>query len=321
MKAAGGKAPQGAPASRRARLLLWVVPLMWSSNYIVARLSHDAIAPHALAAGRWALAALLLLPFAGPGLWARRAVLRREWKQLLGLGFFGMYICGAWVYLAGGSTTATNIALIYAVSPMAIAVAGAKLLHERMASAQWAGVAMALAGLLLVISGGDLGRLLQVRFGAGDLWAAAAAASWVVYSVLLRRWPSELDPWARLLAVMCGGLVWLLPATLMEAVFTPTPDIGLRGVALVVLAAVLPGVLSYGAYSFLQRELGVARTALMLYLAPVYAAMLAWALLGELPGWHHAAGALLILPSIWLATRGNAQPKSPGAKPASSSSA
>ena len=39
------------------------------------------------------------------------------------------------------------------------------------------------------------------------------------------------------------------------------------------LAALLPGVLSYTAYSYLQRELGAARTALLLYLSPVYGAL------------------------------------------------
>ena len=67
--------------------------------------------------------------------------------------------------------------------------------------------------------------------------------------------------------------------------------------------AAVPGALSYSAYSFVQRELGAARTGLMLYLSPLYAAMLAWWLLGEAPRSHHAIGAALILPSIWLATR------------------
>jgi drug/metabolite transporter (DMT)-like permease len=53
----------------------------------------------------------------------------------------------------------------------------------------------------------------------------------------------------------------------------------------------------------MQRELGASRTALMLYLAPVYGAAGAWWVLGEVPGWHHAIGGALILPSIWLATR------------------
>ena len=72
---------------------------------------------------------------------------------------------------------------------------------------------------------------------------------------------------------------------------------------LVLLAAVVPGVLSYGAYAYLQSQLGAARTAVMLYLPPIYGALLAWLVLGERPGWHHLAGAALILPSIWLATR------------------
>jgi drug/metabolite transporter (DMT)-like permease len=42
---------------------------------------------------------------------------------------------------------------------------------------------------------------------------------------------------------------------------------------------------------------------LLLYLSPVYGALGAWGVLGEPPGWYHAAGAALILPSIWLATR------------------
>ena len=75
-----------AAPSRRARLLLWTVPALWSSNYIIARAADGVIAPHALAAGRWLLAALVLLPFVAAVLWQHRAALRREAGQLLVLG-------------------------------------------------------------------------------------------------------------------------------------------------------------------------------------------------------------------------------------------
>ncbi len=295
-------APQ-ATASGWARVLLWVVPLLWSSNYIIARLADGVIAPHVLALGRWLLAALLLLPFVATTLWAQRADVKSEWRHLLVLGFFGMYICGAWVYLAGRSTTSTNIALIYAVTPVAIVAASSMLLHEKMSRAQWTGVVLALLGLLFVISKGDPLRLLQVQLTAGDGWIVAAAASWTAYSVLLKRWPSALPPLPRLVAIIGGGLLVLLPTTVWEAIATSTPAFGWRAAGLVLLAALLPGVLSYGAYSYLQRELGASRTAMMLYLAPVYGALLSWLVLGELPGWYHAVGAAMILPSIWLATR------------------
>jgi len=292
-----------APASGLARLMLWLVPLLWSSNYIIARLADGVIAPHALALGRWLLAALILLPWMGRGLWRHRELVRREWLHLLILGFFGMYICGAWVYIAGRSTTSTNIALIYAATPMAIVAASSMMLHERLSRMQWSGLVLALLGVLFVIAKGDPMRLLAVRFTPGDAWITAAATSWTVYSVLLKRWPSALGAGERLVAIICGGLLVLLPTTALEALWTVTPPFGWAAAGLVLLAAVLPGVLSYGAYSYLQRELGASRTAMMLYLAPVYGALLAWLILGEVPGWYHLVGAAMILPSIWLASR------------------
>ncbi len=288
---------------RLAQALLFVVPALWSSNYLIARLAREVIHPHSLAFGRWALALALMLPFVGSGLLAQRDALRREWPQLLVLGALGIWICGAWVYLGGQSTSAVNIALIYAATPVAIAVVGVKVLHERMSGAQRIGVGFALAGVLFVIAKGDIDNLLAVRLNAGDGWIAAAAISWAAYSVLLKRWPSALGPGERLAAIIAGGLVVLLPFTVWEWQHAPPLPFGTRALTLVVLAAVLPGVLSYGAYSLLQRELGAARTALLLYLAPVYGALLAWWVLGEPPHWYHGVGAVLILPSIWLATR------------------
>jgi drug/metabolite transporter (DMT)-like permease len=164
-------------------------------------------------------------------------------------------------------------------------------------------VLLALLGVLFIIAKGHPDNLLAVRFSAGDGWIVAAALSWVAYSVLLKRWPSVLGPAERLAAIIAGGIVVLLPFTLLEAAMAPRLPFSAGALGLVVAAAVIPGVLSYTAYSFLQRELGASRTALLLYLAPVYGAVSAWLVLGERPGWYHAAGAALILPSIALATR------------------
>lgn len=308
------------PAPAWAQALLFVVPALWSSNYLIARLANGTIRPHALAFGRWGLAVLIMLPFVGGELWRQRRAWVSEWRQLLVLGAFGMWICGAWVYLGGQSTSATNIALIYAATPVAIAVAGVKLLHERMNAGQRWAVVTAVAGVLFVIAKGDPGNLLAVRLTPGDGWILAAAVSWTAYSVLLKRWPSVLSPAARLAVISTGGLVVLAPFVLYEAWSQPALPWTGKATLLVVLAAVVPGVLSYGAYAYLQRELGAARTALLIYLSPVYGSLAAWAVLGEAPGWYHLAGGALILPSIWLATRQPAQPNRPGARNASTPS-
>ena len=288
---------------RLAWLLLWLTPALWSSNYLIARAADGVIAPHLLALLRWTLALALMLPFTWRSLAAAPRRWTGEWPRLLVLGALGMWICGAFVYIGAQTTPALNIALIYAVAPVGIAVCGVVLLKERMSASQRLGAALAVAGVLYVIAKGNVGNLLAVRFTMGDGWIVIAAISWIAYSVLSQRWPSALSPAARTTAVVAGGLVVLLPFTLLEAWALSRPPLGWRAVGLVALAALLPGALSYTAYAYVQRELGAARTGLMLYLAPLYAALLAWAVLGEPPQAHHAAGAALILPSIWLATR------------------
>jgi drug/metabolite transporter (DMT)-like permease len=292
-------------AARRVRIaqaLLWITPLLWSSNYVVARLCHGVIAPHVLALGRWTLALAIMLPFAWRGLLRDGAPWRREWRQLLVLGGLGMWVCGAFVYIGGETTSAINIGLFYAATPVLIAVISARLLGERMTGGQTAGLALALLGVVFVIAKGHIDNLLGVRLSRGDAWIVAAALGWAAYSVLLRVWPSVLGPAERLVVITAGGVIVLLPFTALELLLVDVPGFSLKALGLVVLAALLPGVLSYQAYSYMQRELGAMRAALVLYLGPLYSAFTAWLVLGEPPAWYHAAGAVLILPSIYLAT-------------------
>jgi drug/metabolite transporter (DMT)-like permease len=246
---------------------------------------------------------MILLLWLGAGLRGRRALLWCGHRQLLVLGVPGMYVCGAWICVAGHSTPSANIALIYAATQVTIAAASAWLLNERLWPEHWAALALALVWVLFVITQRQLTRLLAMRFVPGDAWLNACSLAWPACSMLLNRWPSALSAGERLLAIIGGGLVVLMPAAVVKAAFTPVPSPSWAALGLVLAAAVLPGVLPYSAHSYLQREIGASRTAMMLYLSPVYGALLAWWMVGEQPGWHQLSEALPILPSIWLATR------------------
>ncbi len=296
--------PEMLDANRRRQLavaLLWVVPGAWSTNYLIARAAAPYVPPHLLATARWGIVALVLLVWCWRSLAANPGRLLDEWKQCLVLGALGMWICGAWVYIAGRTTSVTNIALIYAAAPVGIALGSAKLLGEHFSNRQKLGMALALAGVVFVIARGDPAALAGLRFSAGDLWIAAAMLAWVAYSILLLYWPTKLDSVERLCCTAAGGLLLMLPFTMAEA-FMMTQPLTWRAWGLIALAALLPGLISYLAYGFIQRELGASRTALMLYLAPVYGTWLAWWLMGEAPQWYHWVGAALILPSIHLAS-------------------
>lgn len=287
--------------TRWALILLWFVPALWSVNYIVARKAPGTIGPHLLALGRWGLAALVLVVLARSELWAQRANIGKVWWQYLILGTLGMLICGAWVYQGARSTLAMNIALIYAASPVLISLGSVWMLGESFSKRQAAGVVLALAGVVHVVVKGQWAALSQVQFVIGDLWILAATFSWAGYALLQKKWPSPLSATARLAAICIGGVITLLPFSVWEQFQDGLTVWGTDAFLLIVIAGLVPGLGAYWIYGWAQKILGANRTAVALYLGPLYAAFLTWAVLGEAPGWHHLVGGLFILTGVFLA--------------------
>jgi drug/metabolite transporter (DMT)-like permease len=241
-----------------------------------------------------------LVVLARSELWAQRANIAKAWWQYLILGALGMLICGAWVYQGARSTQAMNIALIYSASPVLISLGSVWMLKESINKRQIAGICLALLGVVHVVVRGQWTALSNVQFVVGDLWIVAATIAWAGYALLQKKWPSLLSATARLAAICLGGVVALLPFSIWE-LFQPDLTVwGAQAFWLIVIAGLVPGLGAYWIYGWAQKILGASRTAVALYLGPLYAAFLTWTFLGEAPGWHHLFGGLLILPGVFL---------------------
>lgn len=296
------------PQQRLAFTLIWLVPSLWTVNYIVARMAPGVIGPYLLALGRWAIAGAVLVALCAPELWRERRHIAQRWWQYLILGVLGMLICGAWVYQGARSTGAMNIALIYAASPVLIALGAALWLGEAFGKRQAVGVALALAGVLHVIVRGHWMALADLQFVPGDGWVLAATISWAAFALLQKHWPSPLSATGRLATICSFGVLSLLPFAAWELTEPGLLVWGLKAMWLVLAAAVLPGLGAYWIYGWAQRIVGASRVAVALYLGPLYASIGAWWMLGEPPGLHHLVGAALILPGIFLVTQARAKP-------------
>jgi drug/metabolite transporter (DMT)-like permease len=286
--------------TRIALGLMWFIPLLWTVNMVVARKAPGVVSPHVLALGRWALAGLILAIVSRQELWQYRHTLRTQVWRYIALGACGMWICGAWVYLAGESTVAMNISLIYASSPVLIAVGSVLWLGERFSKRQTLGVVMALMGVVHVVVKGEWQHLAHVQLVPGDLWIVAASISWAAYALLQKRWPTAMSATAQLAAICWGGVVVLLPFALWELWQVDTPKVGEQALLMMAFVALLPGVGAYWIYGWTQKILGASRVAMTLYLGPIYTAVIGWWVLGEPLGVHHLAGGLLILSGVGL---------------------
>lgn len=173
----------------KASLYLVLATLFWSGNFVVGQAAVTSMTPVELTFWRWTIAALPLLALAQlvdrPD-W--RAVLR-YWPTLLLLSFLGMGGYTLLLYTALQHTSALNASLITAANPALIVVLAAVMLGDRPGVLGWGGIGLGLAGVLLVLTGGDIQRLVRFSFNLGELLMLGAVAVWSFYTIIARRLP------------------------------------------------------------------------------------------------------------------------------------
>lgn len=285
--------------------LMLGTPLLFAANMVVARWAESAaIPPLFLAFGRWALAFVLLLPIAAPELWKWRHVLMANGSRVLLLASLGMGMAVAPQYIGARNTSAANVALIFAACPVFVTLIETVVWRMPLARMRIYGMALAAGGVLFVLSKGNVATLGTLAFGKGDAWVVLAAVGWALYTVLGKRRPlPPLPETVRLAALIGGGALVLAPFAAWETASGTVPDFGdARLYLCLCFLAIVP---SLGAYFFFDRLVGLvgpAGASAAMYLVPLYAALAAWPLLGEMPQAFHAAGFGLILAGVMLAS-------------------
>lgn len=282
--------------------LLTFTALFWSGNAVVARALRDVIPPMAMSLWRWLLALAIVLLLAWPALVRERAGLLAHWRVLLALGFFGVTAYNALLYSALQTTTATNGLLINAVTPVLIIVAECVLFGVRLSLRRWAGVAAALAGIVTIVTRGDLAALATLALNRGDLLLLIAAVTWTVYTLFLRRLPPGLDPLAMLATTVGVGVLFVVPLFAWEYATGARTHWGPAAWLGIAYIGVFPSVLAYLFYNRGVQVVGGHRASMFLYLIPVFGVALAIGFLGERLAWFHALGMALIFGGIALAT-------------------
>lgn len=300
----GKPAPHAATggAWRSPYLGLVVTALLWAGNWIVGRSVYEDVPPVALSFWRWVIAAAILVPMVARVAWRERAVLRRELPRLIVFAALGIAAFNAMIYVGLRTTTAINGALLNSASPVFVIVLTWLGLGERAGWRQGIGIAVSLAGVVVIVSRGDLAILVGLRIGVGDAWVLAAILVWAVYTILLKRWPSELRPLTFLTATVTIGLVLMLPAYLWESANGARLVLSTRAVVGLLYLGTLASTLAYVCWIHGVRSAGAHRAALFLHLVPLFAALFAILLLDESVRLYHLAGLAFILSGIYIAT-------------------
>jgi drug/metabolite transporter (DMT)-like permease len=283
------------------RVLLLAAVVIWGWTFVAAKILVEEVGPIEIFALRLAIG----LPFLGVVLLATRVPLRFTREDIrplvLGGAIFTLHFM---VQVAGLLTTsATNTGWIISASPLVLAVLSYVLLGERVGRRGVAGIAVATAGIVLLVSRGRVTDLQWMR-STGDWLVLASAHTWAIYTVATRELVRRRPPLAATFAMLSVAAV--ITAILFAVAGNPADIRGLstRGM-LALLYLAIPG-LALGQWFWQEgvAQLGASRAGLYLYLEPLATVALAVPLLGEPFGLVTALGGVLVLAGVFVGQRG-----------------
>jgi drug/metabolite transporter (DMT)-like permease len=266
---------------------------IWATGYLVAKLAAPHADPLTFLSWRYAGVVALML---GLALAARAA-----WptpRQMLhlaisGLGIQAIYLGGVWVSIRQGLPAGTA-ALIVNLQPVLVAAA-APLIGERVAPRQWLGVALGLAGVVLVI----WHKLtLGASFGPPLLLCLLSLLAITGGTLYQKRFVPHFDLRTGQVVQFAASLAVTLPlawAVEPMRIEWNTPVLVAMAWSILVLTA---GGISLMFY--MLRHGRVTAVSSTMYLVPSVTSVMAWLLFGETLGVQAIAGMGVTLLGVYL---------------------
>ncbi|MBE3588655.1 MAG: DMT family transporter [Thermoanaerobacteraceae bacterium] len=285
---------------RSPHLLLVLTTLFWGANAVVGKLLSNQIPPFTLNTLRWVVAVAILVPLARRGEGEKLRHWRSRWRPLTVMAITGVLGFNALVYLGVHYTSAINAALINSFAPVMIALLSFLFFGEGLHKRQVLGMVMAFAGVIWILSRGDLSVILSLQFNYGDLIILVAILLWSIYSLAVRRVVRYMSNLAATTISSVLGLVALVPVSLWEIKSQNPVYFGWEALAGVVYLGVFCSVLAFLWWNYGVARLGPARAAVFMYLTPLFTVLLSYIMLGEVIEAGQVTGGILVMLGVYL---------------------
>ena len=199
-------------AGRGPIAALVAMVLIWGYSWVVMKIALRHAHPFDFAVLRVAIGFALLLAIV---MLRGRGIRLPSYRMaiLLGLLQVALFVALSQLALVHAGPGKTSV-LVFTM-PFWMIVFAHFILHERMRGTQWIAVALAFAGLTLIVAPWELGSL------TGSLYAVAAGAVWAITAVLSKRWPTAADD--PLLFTTWQLFVGLVGLTVLALAFSDRP--------------------------------------------------------------------------------------------------
>jgi drug/metabolite transporter (DMT)-like permease len=296
--------------------LLLLMAVIWGTNYSIVKFAFQEVDPQAFNAARMLIASTAFLAIMGvlrfrqspaavaPVRHGLESIFRtparvtaRDALELAGLGLVGHFLY-QYFFIGGlALTTVANSSLMLATTPVVIALISAAFGQERVGARHWAGAALSLLGIYVVVGGGvDLGG----QGLKGDLMMVAAVLCWAVYTLGSRRLISRHSPVGVTGMSMAIGTLVYVPVMWPHVQAVAWDAVSWRTWVSIVYSSIFALGVAYTIWYAGVRQIGSARTSVYSNVIPIVAMATAVVFLGEPIRLTNLIGATAVLVGVAL---------------------
>lgn len=278
--------------------LLLLMATIWGVNYSAVKYAGRAFGPLTFTWMRVLIAMLMLLSAAllQRKKWPRRSDVLR----LLGLGVIGNGLYQLLFVFGVSRTRVGSAALILAAAPAFIALLSWARGVEKVSPRAWAGIALSIVGVGIVMLGSAASGASQQGSLLGVLLVFSGVLCWSVYTVGLQPLTHRVDPVQLSAFTMAGGMIPLVFATPFAVSGLASAHVSATAWWCVFYSSVVSIGIAYLFWYRGIRVLGPTRTSAYANLQPIVAILTGWVALGEAPTVWQIAGTVTIIGGIFL---------------------
>ena len=270
---------------------LFALYIIWGSTYFVIRIGVESWPPFMMAGVRFLSAGILLMAFlliTGHKLPALRPLLNAAL-----IGVLLLAVGNGFVTVAEHQNVPSGIAAVVVATVPLFTLCFSHFFGIQTRKLEWMGIAIGLAGIILLNSGGNL---------SGNPWGALmiliGSLSWAFGSVYGSRIELPTGMMAGAIEMLAAGIVLLVTSVLSGERMTTLPTV--QGFMAVGYLAIFGSVIAINAYMYLIRNVSPAIATSYAYVNPVVAVLLGTGFGGEhLSGIEWLALGIIYRLSYW----------------------
>jgi drug/metabolite transporter (DMT)-like permease len=274
----------------------------WGGSFVAGKIALREFPPMTLTFFRFLIATTIILPY----MWNREKTKvpdKRDLPLLFGLGFLGVSGYFAFQFTSLLYTSAANSSTINALNPLTSSVIATFLTEEKITMKRVGLILLALSGVLITVTGGDVEVLSSMGFNRGDLIMVLAMLCFSVYGIYSKKATSRYSPLLVTSYVFVFGLLQITPLMLMENVLSAVFSFSLKSWAAIVFMAICSSVLGYLIQQVSIKRIGVNKTSLFINFVPLFAILFSFLVLGDPIAIHNLVSAGIIITAVILNSR------------------